>query len=372
MKWYQQPWKLIPDKHRGFGGRELDKFRGLPDPVDAPCGSEAWVGAVNLMVNPPSDKPNYGCNEVILPDGKRMFLFETIDLAPEEILGEKHMAVNGKGMGILVKYLDAQRQYRLQCHPSRERAMALWGSKYGKVESWYILDTREDTEEPAYLLLGFKEDVDPAKWEECYFRDDIDAMEAMCHKIYVKPGDAFFVESGCPHAVGAGCFLIEVQEPSDITVGAHTQAFTVEAMKAQGMIYPYEDEALYNEKILGTYVYEGCSYEENLRRRKIPHITIREGDWGREEIIIGPAQTSYFSFTQLTLKGQTSLRKTDAPQIVLVVEGSGSITYEGGEMPIRRGDEIFLPYNVPGAGVSGDVTLVICHPEGVGYPELQQ
>lgn len=372
MEIYHQPWRLIPAQHRGFGGRELDKFRGLADPKDRPCGSEAWVGAVNRMVNPPSKDPNYGCARVQLPDGREMFLFEAIDLAPEEILGAKHMAVNGKGLGILVKYLDAQRQYRLQCHPSRTQAMELWGSPYGKTESWLILSTRQDTVEPAYLLLGFRETVDRKAWEEAYFRDDIDAMEAMCHKIPVKPGEAYIVESGCPHAVGAGCFVIEVQEPSDITVGAHTQAFTVAAMAEQGMHYPLEDETLYNKKILETYVYQGYSEEENLRRHLVPRITLREGDWGQEELIIGPAQTSYFSYTMLRLRGSVPIRQRQAPQIVLAVDGEGSLIFDGGEMQIRRGDELFLPYQIPGLQAVGTLTLVLCHPEGVTYDELEQ
>ncbi len=66
--------------------------------------------------NAPADKPYYGCSEVTLPDGRRMYLFEAIALNPEEVLGKKHIEKNGTGLGMLIKYLDAQTQYGLQCH----------------------------------------------------------------------------------------------------------------------------------------------------------------------------------------------------------------------------------------------------------------
>ena len=45
-------------------------------------------------------------------------------------------------------------------------------------------------------------------------------------------------------------------------------------------------------------------------------------------------------------------------QIGIVVEGSGKLVYEGGEMELNRGDEIFLPYGFENAQVVS--------PEGVG------
>ena len=68
---FNEPWRLVPNRIRGQGGREIDKFRGVYPPVDDESGSEAWIGSVTRVGNPPADKPNYGCSEVILPDGRR-------------------------------------------------------------------------------------------------------------------------------------------------------------------------------------------------------------------------------------------------------------------------------------------------------------
>ena len=94
-----------------------------------------------------------------------------------------------------------------------------FGSDFGKTESWYIIGLREDQEEKPYVLLGFKEGITREIFEELYEKQDIRAMEECCHKIPVSVGDMYLVDAGVPHAVGPGCFLVEVQESSDITVG---------------------------------------------------------------------------------------------------------------------------------------------------------
>jgi mannose-6-phosphate isomerase len=299
-----------------------------------------------------------------------MYLFEAINLAPEEVLGPAHLALHGKDtLGMLIKYLDAQKQYILQAHPTRPWAKKMWNSDFGKEESWYVIGTRDDTAEPAYILLGFKEGISREKFEELYRRDDLPALEKLCHKIQVKTGETYFVGGGLPHALGEGCFVIEVQEPSDITVVPITQKKryeTIKAMTGKEPGFPMEDEKLYDERMLGAFIYEGCGGEENLRRWRIPPRLIRSGDWGTEHYIISPRETSFFSYTRLDLRGSAGLRDTGFPQVGIVLEGEGSLRWEGGCLPLRRGDELFLPYRIPGAEFSGSgLSVILCHPEGV-------
>ncbi len=363
MDMFNQPWRLVQNRIRGRGGREIDKFRGVNPPIDDATGSEAWIGSVTRVGNPPADKPNYGCSEVYLPDGRRMFLFEAIELNPEAILGEKHMQKNGTGLGMLIKYLDAQYQYGLQCHPTRPWAKKMWNSPYGKEESWYVIGTRDDTKEPAYLLLGFKEGVTRETWEKYYYEDNLAALENLCHKIYVKEGEAYFVGGGCPHALGEGCFVIEVQEPSDITLGAHPLG----EKDYFGNPVTEEQRKLHDKRLLGAYVYDGCDYETNLKRWRSERKLLRKGDWGEENIVIGPDKTSFFSFTELNVKGDAPFNRTGYPQVGIVIAGEGKLLFDGGEMNIKKADEIFFPYNVPNLHVKGDCKIVLCNPEGVTF-----
>ena len=366
MNMFQSAWKLVPNKIRGKGGREIDKLRGVSPAVDTTSGSEAWIGSVTRVGNPPADNPNYGCAQVVLPDGRQMYLFEAIALAPSEVLGEKHMQKSGTGLGMLVKYLDAQAQYGLQCHPTRAWAKEMFNSDYGKEESWYVIGLRDDVENPPYIYLGFKDGVTRADFEKYYFLDDIEALENLCHRIEVQMGDAYFVGGGVPHALGEGCFVIEVQEPSDITLGAHTQGWT---HRNRPGYRPPMDDALFNARLLGAYIYDGCTPEENLNRWQVAPTTIRSGAWGKEDIIIGPQQTSFFSFTRVDVTAETAVRQTGFPQIGIVLEGQGTLTFEGGSLPLQTGDEFFLPYNVSGACFvpNGNLAVILCHPEGVEY-----
>jgi mannose-6-phosphate isomerase len=372
---YHQPWRLRPNKIRGAGGREIDKLRGVYPPRDDPAGSEAWIGSVTRVGNPPPDEPHRGCSEVLLPDGRGMYLFEAINLNPAEVLGPRHLARHGKDtLGMLIKYLDAQKQYILQAHPTRPWAKKMWNSDFGKEESWYVIGTRDDTAEPAYILLGFREGITREKFEKLYRRDDLPALEKLCHKIQVKTGETYFVGGGLPHALGEGCFVIEVQEPSDITVAPITPKKLYEAMVGDDPRFKLEDEKLYDERMLGAFIYDGCDEAENLRRWKIPPRLIRGGEWGAEHYIISPRETGFFSYARLDLTGQgpaplrdtsVSLRDTGFPQVGIVLEGEGSLRWEGGELPLRRGDEMFLPYRIPGAEFSGPgLSVVLCHPEG--------
>lgn len=361
MSLFHQPWELVQNHIRGNGGREIDKFRHVEPPIDYDAGSEAWIGSVTHVVNPPADKPYYGCSEVVLPDGRQMYLFEAINLAPEEVLGQTHMKKNGTGLGMLIKYLDAQTQYGLQCHPTRAWAKKMWNSDYGKEESWYVIGTRDDTAEPAYILLGFKEGVTREQWEEYYRKDDLEALENLCHKVQVQVGEAYFVGGGCPHALGEGCFVIEVQEPSDITLGAHPYYAAPELAKV-GVT-----EEVYDERLLGSYVYDGCSYEENLKRWLAPRKVIRSGEWGEESIVIGPDHTKYFSFTELNVHGKTEIRRTGFPQVAIVLAGEGKLTWDGGEMEISQAKELFFPVDIPNFCVEGNCKLVLCNPEGVEF-----
>lgn len=359
--WYAQPLRLIPNNIRGKGGREIDKLRGVVPPMDTPTRSEAWIGSTTHVGNPPKDKPYYGCSEVQLPNGEICFLFEAMQREPEKMLGKVHIEKNGIGMGVLIKYLDAQAQYGLQCHPTRPFALKMWGNPYGKEESWHVIGTRDDTEKPAYILLGFKEGVTREQFEEFFRADHLAALENLCHRIEVKVGETYFVGGGVPHALGEGCLVVEVQEPADITLGA--RPLSEERRKNMTQ----EEIALFNERLLGAYRYDGCTDQENLARWRTQPKVLREGSWGREEILIGPEQTSYFSFTRLQAKEETPLYRTGYPQVAIVLEGEGELVYQGGRFSYKKADEIFLPYAAQDLVLcpQKETTLFLCNPEGV-------
>lgn len=333
---YQTPLRIVSTQFSRIspGGRELMRFRGYREPVDS-FGGESVVGStMKFSFAPTAPDRRCGMSKVVMPDGRACYLQEVIDMAPEKVLGKAHFQKFGNALQLLVKFLDAEGQLALQAHPTSQRAREAFGQENGKTECWYILDVRDDASEPPYVLAGFKEGISREKFEALYEKQDIAAMEACCHKIPVKPDEMYLIDSGLVHAVGVGCFIIEIQEPSDLIVKT-----------LKNPDYP-QGEAAWKELQMGTYLYDGVSYEENLTRVLVPRKVRNENENGREEIVIGSKQTSRFGGLRYLVTGMFKPYINDFCSINIVVEGSGVLRYKGGEMPVKKADEIFLPAGI--------------------------
>lgn len=361
---YRQPWRLVPNQIRAEGGRELERFRGALNARDTQNGAEAWIGSVTRANGVTPQNPNLGCSEVWLPDGQRRYLFEVVNEAPLETLGQRHVSCFGRELGLLIKLLDAKAPFILQCHPSRAVAKALWDSDYGKEECWHVLSVRRDVLETPYILLGFKPGITRRQFEADYRRHDMEALKRLCHRIEVKPGETYFVPAGMPHALGSGCFVIELQEPSDLTAVPVTQdeLISFRAHANPKGVFPRMDDGLYEQRMLESFNYTGYPLETVLQMTRSQNPVIRQAAWGREEQLIGPAFTPYFSCSQIVVEGEAPLPATGDICIGLVTAGSGRLMCREGALALTRGSEVFFPWNVPDARLCGHLTMVLCRP----------
>ncbi len=340
-----RPVMLVNNRtYRGYpGGRELMRFRGETNPVDDLC-PEAWVGSTTLTKDHdlhPGGR--LGHAQARLENGDIIYLKDLVDSDPAGLLGKRHVDRFGPDTAVLVKLLDAKKQLGLQCHPDRAFAKSHFHSDYGKVECWYVLGIRDDSPVTPYLLLGFREGITREAFEILYRAGDIPAMEKWCHRIPAKVGDMFHVGAGVPHAIGPGCFVIEVQEPSDITVGA----------RPHHIGDPDADRA-FDERTLGSYHYDGRSWDENLKTWLIPPTILRMETGGIESRLIGSEQTTFFGATRLRVTGRFAQRDTGTFTIVIVVNGAGGLEFDGGHIHVRQGDELFLPAGLKNAVWSMD------------------
>lgn len=366
MDIYRQPWSLVPNHVRAEGGREIDRFRGVPDPKDVPDGAEAWIGSVTRANGVTKENPNLGCSEVILPDHSKHYLFDVIREHPAEVLGTRHLERFGTELGVLVKYLDAKKKFLLQCHPTREKARELWNSDYGKTECWHVISVRDDVEEPPFIWLGFKKDITPEKFAQAYRSGNLEAVENLCHRFPVHAGETYFIPGGMPHALGVGCFVVEIQEPTDLTAVPISQQALIDFRKKANPkgVFTRIDDVLYDSRTLGSFDYTGRAPEEILRMTKSQNRVIRSGEWGEERLIIGPEQTAFFACTEITVRGKAVLPVTGEIRIGIVTDGSGSLRAGNSEFSCRRGSEIFFPIGADRVTAEGNMTLVLCHPGG--------
>jgi mannose-6-phosphate isomerase len=242
-------------------------------------------------------------------------------------------------LGVLVKFLDSAIRLPMQAHPTRAFSRANFHSPYGKAESWVILDTREN----ACIYFGFKDKIEKTDFETLVRKseDDKECMTSVVNRIPVKAGDVFFVDAGVIHAIGAGCLILEVQEPTDFTI--QTEYWCGEYhLNAQEMYLGLEKHVA-----LGCFKYDYYGDAVLKNGKKIPKVLKDEGGV-RHESLIGPEDTLCFAMDRYTLRGGETVLETPA-SIWICVEGEGTVCGEGYSRDIKMGDYFFLPAGATGA-----------------------
>ncbi len=295
---------------------------------------EEWIMSAVRARNPGREEIVEGLSRV---RSTSLTLAELIEANPSAMLGAEHVRKYGSSMGVLVKLLDAAERLTVQVHPTREEAMRLFGSPFGKTECWHILNTRAVNGETPCIYFGFKEGITREQWKALFDQQDIDGMLACLHRFAVKPGDTFLIEGGIPHAIGAGCFLVEIQEPTDYTI-------RTERMTPSGL--PVSDfschQGLGFDKMFDCFIYGGYSEAETLARWRIPKT-------GRQ--IIGAPATSMFTLEMEEIRGSITLEGGGVFSGVYILDGEGTLDGK----TIKAGDQAFIPASCPAFTLSGSV-----------------
>ena len=150
-------------------------------------------------------------NETVVANGeyKGWKLNDVLAEQKELLVGKENYARYGNLFPLLIKFIDARQQLSIQVHPNDEQAQQK-GLPRGKTEMWYVMKS----DPTASLRSGLKQQITPAEYKQMVEDDTItDALA----EYPVKDGDVFFLPAGRIHSIGAGCFLAEIQETSDVT-----------------------------------------------------------------------------------------------------------------------------------------------------------
>ena len=193
---FDQPITFKPlYKERIWGGRMLAEKIGRDLPPESPIG-ESWE-----LVDRADDQS-------VVDQGPHT------GITLHELWMQHRAAVFGNSapdlprFPLLAKILDAREKLSVQVHPPARLAKQLNGEP--KTEMWYLLDADADAD----LFVGFRNGVTRESFQAAL---QTGTCADLLHRIPVKRADFIFIPSGRCHAIGAGCFIIEIQQNSDTT-----------------------------------------------------------------------------------------------------------------------------------------------------------
>jgi mannose-6-phosphate isomerase len=330
-----KPLVLPPNVQHHFyaGGRRIAEFRGL-DMTDDHTPEE-WIGAVNTMFGKPDRGPSR------LEDGT--LLRDAIAADPEGFLGPEHVARWGTDTGLLVKLLDAGQRLAVHFHPGRAFAKEALGLDHGKTEAWIVLEA-----EPGALMhAGFAEDVSLETVRGWMADQDSAAMLGALRELTVAPGDAIFVPGGTPHAIGEGILLVELQEPTDLSINLEWAGFDLTADDS--------DLGLGWDRALQALDRSGWD-DDRLATLTAP---------GAGASVLGPVADPYFRAERL--QGGAPLDRGFS--ILVTTDGQGTLRTAGGELELHRGSAVLVPYGAGEGELDGDVTVLRSRPPDPSAPE---
>ena len=312
-----------------WGGTRLKPFFGLP--ADDEAIGEAWILS------------DQGDNASVVRNGelKGRTLRELLSTHRQELMGASPLP--GGRFPLLLKFIDAADRLSVQVHPTDELSTkfpAPDGKPHpglGKTEAWVILDASPSSR----IYAGVK----PGSTPESLKRDLASgAMSNWLHEFTPKAGDCLFLEAGTVHAIGAGIFLFEVQQTSDITYRLHDWN-RVDAKSGK-------PRDLHIEPSLAC-----IDYARGPVAPVAPRLEMEEG--GRCEKLIA---CRYFDLNRWTMASPFALGAKGRCHLVTCTSGSGKLISNGVEYPLQPGTVYLLPAELGGTWCipEGRIVLLEC------------
>lgn len=325
----ERVWRTWP------GGRELDRIHGAPNPEDGSFPEE-WMLSTTRANNVGREDIEEGLCYVDGP-GERVSLKSLIEADPRGMLGAAHVDRHGAVQGVLVKLIDAAARLQIQVHPDKATARRLFDSAFGKTECWHVLGLRDDAAEPPGLFLGFRPGIDPEAWREAFRRQDSPAMLSMLNRLEPAPGETFIVHGGVPHAIGAGCFIIEIQEPTDLTVRLEKKMpygpELADAACHQGLGF---------ERMFECFHYDGVDEAGARRRWRVPPRELERGDGYAVRSLVGYDVTGCFAMDGLTVATALPVPRGRVFSGLYVKGGEGRLECGGDAVAFKPNDQFFI------------------------------
>lgn len=290
---------------------------------------EEWVASKVRAINPKYFGARDGVSKV---KGTGVFFDDLLKEHSAELLGLRKY-------DCLVKFLDSATRLPFQVHPTKEFSKEHFNSEYGKTEAWLVIATRPG----AKLYFGFKDKITKEELSALEERSETekDIMGNLLSGVDVQVGDLWLIRAGLIHAIGAGCTIIEVQEPTDFTIQPERWCGDYHISYDEEFIGLQKDVALdaINYDIYGAAAKEFAKVS--------PKVVVDTENY-KKEILIGYDDTPCFQEIRYTIKNGGNFITAFAPAVYICLEGNAKIVGENYEKDVRRGDYFYLPFIAEG------------------------
>lgn len=307
---------------------------------------EEWIASGVRALNSNSRSGKEGVSKIL---GKDIYFDELLE-------AHKDLMIGGRAsFDILVKMLDSAVRLPVQAHPDKAFSKEHFKSEYGKTEMWIILATRDD----AKIYYGFKDGLKREDFISAIEKSaqDKGIMASFLNELPARKGDVYLIPAKIAHAIGYGCLILEVQEPTDFTVQPEMWCGDYRLNEYEMYLGLNKETALdcFDFSITGETAL-------GLGRRK-PAV-IEETEFSCSESLIGYEDTKCFSVNRHDIKGESFVLK-NAPSVVIVTEGRGVLKKGNDLYPVKKGDYFFLPFSVEGLcslGTDSRLEIIECLP----------
>jgi mannose-6-phosphate isomerase len=314
------------------GGNRIGKLRKGPG---GPMRPEEWIASTTTRFG---EKVN-GLS--VLANGK--LLRDEVMNDPQHWLGSDHVKKYGSSTEILVKLLDPDQRLPVHYHPDRKFASDKLDLAHGKTEAWIILDAPIG----AKVGVGFNRKMSKSEVAELVNKHDSQGLLDSLMFLEVSAGDVVFVPAGVPHAIEAGIFVLELQEPTDLSILLEWDGFAVDGDKDGHLDLGYE-------------VALDALRLEPLSEQEISQIITRfDKEKNTSQRIFNSIADDFFRADYLS--GDNTVVDPGFG-ILLVLEGSGKLEFsDSSTLQVEAGDAVVIA-NAAGSFTLKGATGIISRP----------
>lgn len=255
-------------------------------------------------------------------------LNQLIEKYPTELLGVNSIQNFGLNFPLLFKFLDAKEDLSIQVHPNDALAKERHNS-FGKTEMWYVMQADDN----ARLVVGFKDKTNKKDYQE---HIENKTLVTILNETLVKKGDAFFLETGTVHAIGAGVLIAEIQQTSDITY----RLYDWDRVGANGV-----GRELHTDLALDAINFETTNTKLNYAAAKNKSVNLVE--------------CPFFKTNILQISEKYNWKKIkESFTVLMCTEGSFTINMLHFQSEFKKGDTVLIPAIIDGFEIIGEATLL--------------